>query len=155
MKQIIPPPERENIEKEIHHLFTNGDLTDIARLLQKDLSLVSRAFSPFSDEKHNPVYQFMLHLWAFDAIRPDLAGEVLNIVLREREKWLPAHIKRECAAKLTGNISTEFGEFIEAELSGKSFDKQIHEIMDVINAAQAKKESIIAKKNAEHFGYAS
>ena len=152
LMKIIPPPEREQFEREIAHLFVNGDLSDIARLLQKDLSLVSRAFSPFSDEKHNPIYQFVLHLWAFDAIREGLAGEVLNIVLREREKWMPARGLTIAPSRLTGDIVKEFGEFMEAELSGKSYDIQIDEIMDVIHAAEKKKVDVIAHRNAKHFG---
>lgn len=149
---IIPAPDREAFEKEIANLFVNGDLSDIARLLQKDQSLVSKAFNPFSTEKHNPVYQFVLHLWAFDAIRDGLAGEVLNIVLREREKWQRVPFQNRCPAKLTGNLVREVGEMVEKELAGKSYDEQIDEVMDVINAAQEKKRAIIAKRNAAHFG---
>lgn len=89
MKNIACPPDRETIEREIHALFTNGDLSDVARLLQKDQSLVSKQFNPYSEEKHSPISQFIFYLWAFDAIRDDLASAVLNIVLRERSVWLP------------------------------------------------------------------
>ena len=84
MSKIIPPPDRETIEREVHSLFTNGDLSDIARLLHKDQSLVSKAFNPYSVEKHNRIYTFILYLWAFDAIRDGLAPEIINIVLRVR-----------------------------------------------------------------------
>lgn len=150
--KIIPAPDRESFEKEIAHLFVNGDLSDIARLLQKDQSLVSKSFNPYTVEKHNPVYQFVLHLWAFDAIRDDLAGEVLNIVLREREKWQSVTVKEGCASRLTGNLVKEVGEMIEAEIAGKEYDDQIDEIMDVINAAEKKKLDVIMKRNAKYFG---
>ena len=155
MKKLIPPPERESFEREIANLFKNGDLSDLARLLQKDLSIVSRSFSPFTDDKHNPIYQFVLHLWAFDAIREGLAGEVLNIVLREREKWQRPVTTIRSAAKLTGSLVREVGEMIEAEIAGKNYDKQIDEIMDVINAAEEKKQDVITKRNAEYFGEAA
>lgn len=155
MQKIIPPPERESFEREIAHLFVNGDLSDIARLLHKDQSLVSKAFNPYTDEKHNPVYQFVLYIWAMDAIREGLACEVLNIVLREREKWQRITGPNECPARLTGNIVKEFGEFMEAELDGKPFEKQIDELMDVINAAIEKKSALIEKRNAKHMGDAA
>lgn len=154
MTKVIPPPEREAIEREIHALFTNGDLSDIARLLHKDQSLVSKMFNPYSDEKHNPVFTLISFLWAMDAIRDDLAGEVLNIILREREKWLPVEAKYQDAGRLTHNIVQEFGEFIEAELDGKDWSVQVSEIMDVINAADAKKKDILAKRNGKHLGVA-
>lgn len=152
MKKLIPPPEREAFEREIAHLFVNGNLSDIARLLQKDQSLVSKAFNPYSTEKHNPVYVFVQYLWAMDAIREDLAGEVLNIVLREREKWQQVPVQDKCPAKLTGRLVKEIGEMIEAEIEGLSFEKQIDEVMDVINAAEEKKDNIIALRNKKHFG---
>jgi MarR-like DNA-binding transcriptional regulator SgrR of sgrS sRNA len=154
MQKVIPPPDRETLEKEIHSLFTNGDLSDIARLLQKDQSLVSKMFNPYSDEKHNPIYTVILCLWAMDAIRTDLAPEMINIMLREREKWLPVDARKLDAAVLTGNIVTEFGEFIECELSGKNYDTQIKEIQDVIRAAEEKMRDIIAKNQREKFGVA-
>lgn len=155
MKKLIPAPERETFEREIAHLFVNGDLSDIARLLHKDQSLVSKAFNPFSTEKHNPVYVFVQYLWAMDAIREDLAGEVLNIVLREREKWQHVPVREKSPAKLTGRLVKEVGELIECEIDGLSFEKQIDEVMDVINAAEAKKDNIIALRNKEYFGDAA
>lgn len=155
MQKIIPAPERETFEKEIAHLFVNGDLSDIARLLQKDQSLISKAYNPYTDEKHNPVYQFVLHLWAMDAIREGLAGEVLNIVLREREKWQCVPVRPGNPAKLTGNLVRELGEMIEAEIEGKSYEKQVDEVMDVIRAAEEKKNDIISKRNIKHFGGAA
>ena len=155
MSKIIPPPDREATEREVHSLFTNGDLSNLARLLQKDQSLISKAYNPYSTEKNNPVYQFILNLWAMDVVSDSLAGEVLNIVLREREKWLPARASADCPARLTHNIVREFGEFIEAELCDKNFEIQVKEIIDVINAAEKKKADIIAKKNRDYFGVAS
>ena len=154
LTMIVPPPEREALEKEIASLFTTGDLSDVARLLQKDLSQVSRAFNPFETERHNPVYQLILHLWAFDALRDGLAGEVLNIVLREREKWLPASRSGQSPATLTGNIVEQFKEFMECELNGDDHNAQINEICDVIRAAEDKKRDIIAKRNEKHLGTA-
>lgn len=152
MTNIIPPPEREEFEREIAFLFRNGDLSDIARLLQKDQSIVSKAFNPYCVEKHNPVYQFVLHIWAMDAIREGLACEVLSIVLREREKWQRIPLKDKCPARLTSTIVKEFGEFIEAEIGDKPYEVQIKEVMDVVRAAEEKKEAIIAKRNAQMFG---
>lgn len=154
MTNITPPPDRETIEREIHSLFKNGDLSDIARLLQKDQSLISKEFNPYSDEKHNVIFQAILRLWAMDAIRPDLAPEVLNIVLREREKWLPVNVRDANPTLLTCDIITQFNEFLEAELSGKGYEVQIKEIQDVINAAEKKRSDIIAKSQREKFGAA-
>lgn len=152
MTKIIPPPDRETIEREIHSLFKNGDLSDIARLLQKDQSLISKEFNPYSDEKHNVIFGAMVRLWAMDAIRPDLAPEIINIVLRERQKWLPARVPAECPARLTGNLMKEVGEMIEAEIAGLDFDKQIKEINDVIRVAKEKEASVIAQRNVKYFG---
>lgn len=152
MTKIIPPPDRETFEKEVAHLFVNGDLSNIARLLHKDQSLVSKAFNPYTDEKHNPVYQFVVYIWAMDAIREGLAGEVLNLVLRERDKWQRVPKKDISPARLTGRIGKEFSEFLEAEIGGLSYDKQINEVTDVIAAAEEKKAALIALRNKKHLG---
>ena len=143
MSKIIPPPERESFEKEIAHLFVNGDLSDIARLLQKDQSLVSKAFNPYTDEKHNPVYQFVLHLWAFDAIRDGLAGEVLNIVLREREKW---HTHPPCGITAE-KVGHELIEAMATEIEGCDADTQAKEWDDVERAARERKNAAISQRN--------
>lgn len=69
-----------------------------------------------------------------------------------RERYTDTTPAIEAPAKLTADISREFAEFIEAELEGKSFERQISELMDVINAATKKKNDLIAAKNKAAFG---
>ena len=149
--RIIPPPEREQLEREIHDLL-DGDMSEIARLLQIDQSTISRAFNPYNTERNNPIYQFILYLWAFDILRMGLGDEVLTIVCRERAKWLPTKKIATCPSRLTGNVGQQFVEAMESEMEGKSFDVQIKEWMDVEKAAGEKKQSIIDARNEKYFG---
>src|SRR5688500_5600428 len=85
---ILPPPEKNKLEIEISSLFENGDIEKTARYVQRDASLVSRILSPTSEHNNHVVYFFLLFLWAFDCIRRELGDAVINVVLRERDKWL-------------------------------------------------------------------
>lgn len=151
MTDMTPPPERESFEREIHDLFRNGDISNIARYLHKDQGLVSKAFNPFCEDKNNPIYITLQYLWAMDCIRPELGDKVLCILTREREKWLGEEPARDTPAKLTAHAGTQFVEAVESELSGATWDEQIAEWTDVEVAAQKKKADLIAKRNYEHF----
>lgn len=143
---IAPPPEREQLEREIHDLV-NGDLSDLARLLQIHASTASNAFNPYREDKHNPVYQFLLHLWAFDCIREGLSDELLMIVCREREKWLPVAPLPVNTATLTADVGIQFSEFVEARLKGKTSDEQIKEANDIVAAATRLQGELIRERN--------
>lgn len=146
---ILPPPEREAFEREIHVLIEQErDQSAIARLLQKDQSAVSNAFNPYREDRLNPIHQFVLYLWAFDVIRPGLANTVLEIVARERCKWLvsDAPVRAQCPAKLTGKVGAEYAQAIETEIAGHDIDDQIREWGDVIKAAAEKQKALIAKR---------
>lgn len=148
--QLIPPPERLAIEKEIDDLFQNGDKTSIARLLQQDMSAVSRAFNPYEDSRLNPVFQFLLYLWAFDAIRDGLGDDIMAIVQRERSKWQPTDPIIGSHAELAGRVGSEYAEAVKAEISNSPHDTRIKEWDDVARAATAKKMSVIADRNGTY-----
>lgn len=153
MPTLTPLPDRETFEREIHDLFRNGDLGTIARYLERGQSIVSKQFNPFTDEKHNIVFEFLKVLWAMDGTREGLADATLCAVIREREKWLGEMvIPIESDARLTKNILTEIGEFVEAELSGETWDEKIAECVDIEVAANKKKAALIAQRNRAHFG---
>lgn len=150
---MLPPPDKHELELEVDGYFRNGDKKDVARLLQKDSSTISRQLSPNQEHNNNLVYFFILALWAFDCIRRELGDAVINLVLRERAKWLGDALPFvPCPAKLTANIGREFSEYLEAELLDKSFDEQIKECVDIAVAVEQKKVALIARRNAKHFG---
>jgi hypothetical protein len=149
--KVIPPPERETLEREIHDIV-DGDMSEIARLLQIDQSAISRAFNPYNNDRHNPIYQFILYLWAFDTLRMGLADEILNIVCREREKWLPTRKIAACPSRLTGNVGKQFMEAMEREMAGASHDELIKEWGDVERSAHEKVRSVIDQRNERYFG---
>jgi len=152
-RKMTPPPEREVIEREVAELFRNGDLTDIARFLQKDFSSISREFNPAEDTRNNRVFQIIIGLWAFDNIREELGDDILAIIVREREKWLPSFSKLQISpARLTGRVGKEFCEAVEAEIAALPFEKQIAEWSDVERAAREKKQAVIDERNAKYFG---
>jgi hypothetical protein len=145
---LAPPPERELFEREIHDLIS-GDISNVARLLQFDLSTVSRAFNPFKPERHNPIYLFTIYLWAFDYLRDGMADVVLSIVLRERAKWKGSTPKRRTSGpKLTGQIGREWIEACEKEWEGEPLDVQIKEFYDVKKAVDEKIDDLIEQRNA-------
>lgn len=148
MTQHLPlPPEKELIEREIADLFSNGDFTALARLLQREYSAITRAFSTTDETRHNPVFQFLIHLWGFDQLKDGLSDTVLNIILRERAKWQPVTKQAKSSSELSGKVGHELMEAFEAEIGGHDYNEQIAEWMDVENAARAKKESVIAQRN--------
>lgn len=147
----MPPPERETVEREIHDLVTNH-LSELARLLQVNNSTTSNAFNPYRDDKNNPVYHFLLHLWAFDIIKPGLSDDILAIVARERSTWNPSASVNVCPAKLTKKVGTELFQAVEAEILGKPWEEQIKEWSDVERAANEKKQKVIETRNARYFG---
>jgi hypothetical protein len=153
MTHITPAPDREKFEREIRAMLDDQNLSAVARLLQKDQSAVSKAFSPNVPDRHNPIYQFVLYLWAFDHLKNGLADNVLNIVIREREKWTHEPFRRiVCGAKLTANVGREYSEFVEKELSEADIDILINEMNDVVSAAEEKKRDLMTRRNALHFG---
>jgi hypothetical protein len=147
------PPDKHEIEIEVSGMFRNGDIKNVARYVQRDSGLVSKLLSANCEDKNNVVYFFLLFLWAFDSVRRELGDTAINIVLREREKWLVRDVKhRDAPSKLTGAVGKEYVEAIESELSGKSYDEQIKQWMDVEYAARAKKRDIIDARNEARFG---
>lgn len=144
MTTYLPLPDREMFEREIHDLFQNGDISHIARYMQRDQAQVSKMLNPYDETRHNPVYEFLRMLWAMDCKRDGLADAVLSIVTREREKWLVGSLDVvEAPAKLTGRIGKEFAQAVEVELSDAPIDEQIKEFTDARNALDDKLESLI------------
>lgn len=143
---LQPLPDQQEFEREIRQLFNDGDWTTIGRFLRKDRSIISRAFSPDVPERKNPFFCSLEYLWTFDAMRDDLANQVLAITERERMKWLPPPIVVADPAKATANIGRQFAELIDAELSGKPIDVQLREAMDIKTAAEAKVEEILGRQ---------
>ena len=147
---IIPPPDRETFEREIHDALENGDLSNIARILGKDQSLVSKQFNPYDTDRKNPVYEYLLYLWAADHTTNDLGSFIANLVERERGKWLPETSKAEPSpAALTGDIGSQFAEYVTAEISGMSIDRQIKELQDVEIAVRRKRDALV-RERGEH-----
>lgn len=88
-----------------------------------------------------------------EAVKDGLADNVLNIVIREREKWTHKPFRKVvCGAKLTANIGREYSEFVEKELSKADIDSLINELTDVIEVAEEKKRDLIEQRQARHFG---
>lgn len=150
---LLPPPDKHTLEMEVDGFFRNGDKKDVARFVQKDSSTVSRQLSPNCEHNNHVVYWFVQCLWAFDMIRRELGDSVINLVIREREKWLVDEpIITEHPAKLTGKVGEEFTEAIVAEISGHDADTQIGEWTDVINAATAKRNALIGLRASSFNG---
>lgn len=145
--RVTLPPERESIEKEVAEMFSNGDFTDIARLLHRDRSAVSRAFSIDDQTRHNPVFEIVSYLWAFDQLRDLLGDEIVALILRERAKWTPRLAVPNCPVSLTTNIGTQFNEFLESKLKGEPWDMQIKECEDIETAARKKKDWLIVQRS--------
>lgn len=153
MTLLIPPPERETFEKELHKLISrNVDLSATAALLQKDQSAVSKTFNPFDPTRLNPFYEGTAYRWAFDNLTPGLADEIRSIEDRERSIWLPMHPVAACDADLTANVGIQFSEFIAAKIKGKSYDEQIKECVDIEVAAGKLKADLIRQRNEKVFG---
>lgn len=154
MTRILPPPERVDFEREIKRLIADdGDLTSIAGYVHRDRGIVSKMFNPDTDEKHNPVYQFVIFLWVFDCLRDGLADEILKIVIRERDKWTARRTRiLTNPAETTSNIGIQFSEFLKCEMEGKAYDCQINECDDIIRAAELKKQELIEKRNEHYYG---
>lgn len=149
----LPPPDKQDIELEVSGLFHNGDIGNVARYVQRDKGLVSKLLSANCEDKNHVVYFFLLFLWAFDTVRRELGDAVIEIVLRERAKWLnesPQVITSP--ARMTRQIGEELFEAVEAEMLDKSWDEQIKEWSDVERAAREKKLAVIERRNERHFG---
>lgn len=91
-------------------------------------------------------------MWAFDCLREGLGDEVLNIIVRERQKWTPQKPQIVNGAECTSEICRQFSEFIQVELEGKDYDVQIKEIFDVQRAVNLKAQQIIDRRNARYLG---
>lgn len=152
MATHLPLSDREQFEREIHDLFTNGDLTHIARYMHRDQAAVSKAFNPYDETRHNPVFEFLRVLWAMDCHRDGLADAVLTIVTREREKWLADGIDIiHAPGKLTGNVGRQLAEAVEQEIAHADLDTQIKEWGDVRDSADEKISSLLSQRR-ESFG---
>lgn len=151
MQLICPPTEREVIEREVYGMLASGTLSNVARLLHKDQSQVSRAFNPYEADRKNPVYEYLIHLWAFDGTQAGLSDTLQQLVRRERDKWECFPKVQGSKARLSAAIGHQLADFTEAQLDGKSLDTQIAELEDVIVAAEQMKQRLIAERN---MGYA-
>lgn len=146
-RNLTLPPDKEALEREIAALFHHNDFADIARLLQRDFSSISRAFSPTDDTRHNPIFQIVIHLWAFDQLRESLGDDVLAIVTRERDKWRHRKQSGKNSASLSGNVGRQLVEAMEKEIAGGDYNEQIKEWLDVEEAAREKKEHVMELRN--------
>jgi hypothetical protein len=147
---LKPPPDRYEFEKEIKALVPHdGDIGSLARYLQKDYSTVSRQFNPGCADRLNPLFAGTMALYAFDALRDGIGDQALAIVTRERRLWLPAPTTSTSAVKSTSHLLTEFNQLMSSELEGKSDEDQYKEADDVVRAAEAKRDEILARIEAK------
>lgn len=156
---MLPPPDKHELEMEVDGCFRNGDKGNVARLIHKDSSTISRQLSPNQEHNNHIIYFFILVLWAFDCIRQELGDAVIEIVLRERSKWLcQAPEIMEHPATLTKCVGVEYVEAIEAEMLGHSINNQIREWGDVITTASRKQQALIQSRadqyNSTHKNHA-
>jgi len=146
-KVLIPPPDRFGLEREVRQLLPPKSIKKIAQLTNRDKTLVSVSYNPNREDRHNPVYMFVLNVYALDQIRTDLGDAVLSLVNRERRKWLkttdcpPVH-----PAVLTKSIGAEYIEAIEKEMSGSTLDVKIKEYTDLKNAVDKKLDALNAER---------
>ena len=148
MQMICPPPEREIIEQEVYRSLQTGTISNVARLLHKDQSQVSKAFNPYECDRNNPVYEYLVYLWAFDGTQAGLGDTIQKLVHRERDKWecFPRSVGTE--AKLAASVGHEWTDFIEAQIDGRLIDERLAELEDVVVAVENLKKRLIAKRNS-------
>lgn len=153
---ILPPPDKQEIELEVAGHFHNGDIGNVARYVQRDKGIVSKQLSANCDDKNNVIYYFLLFLWAFDCIRRELGDNIIEIVLRERAKWLNESPQiRQSPAKMTRAVGDELFEAIEADMADKAWNIRVKEWGDVERTARERKQAIITERNSQHFGVAN
>jgi hypothetical protein len=145
LTMLKPLPDRQQFEREIRELLTDGDIVEVARYLKLDRSQTSRQFNPNVPERKNPFWCALEHFWCFDAIRPGLTERVQDIIVRYRLQWLPAPRIQRCAIEATSRIGREFMDLVEKELAGMPIDVQLKEALDIKAAVDAKVEEILAR----------
>lgn len=148
-EMTLPPPDKQEIELEVAGLFRNGDIKAIARYVQRDAGMVSKMLSANCGDKNNVVYFGLLFIWAFDQVRRDLGDRVVEIILRERAKWLDEAPQVLSDADLTEQIGIEFSEYVACRMRGKDMDTQIKEAGDIEAAAAKLKANLIRERNAQ------
>src|SRR4051812_21784881 len=86
---LLPqPPDKQQVETEVSNLLKDGDQVFIARLIERDPTLVSKLLSANCADKNNVVSFYLQFQWAMDCRRRALGSGVAGIVARERAKWL-------------------------------------------------------------------
>lgn len=146
MTHILPPPDKQEIELEVAGLFVNGDIKNVSRFVQRDAGLVSKMLSANCDDKNNVVYFGLLFLWAFDCVRRELGDQVVNIILRERSKWLAQDAQVFNDADLAEDVGIQFSEYVACRMKGKDLDTQIKEAGDIETAAAKLKANLIRER---------
>lgn len=143
---LKPLPDKEEFEREIRNLLNDGDIEHTARYLQVERTGLSKALNPDVPDRHNPFWQVLSMLWAFDAQRDGLAESVIGGMLRRRSLWLPAPAVKLDGSKATSKIGKEVMDLVERELAGATKEELLKEADDIKKAVDAKIGEILARE---------
>ncbi len=143
---LQPLPDREEFEREIRGLLSDGDITDSARYLQMGRTSLSKMLNPDVPERLNPFWMTLGLLWTFDAKGNGLAPQIECIMKRRRMLWLPKSVVESNAAHSTSRIGKELMDLIEKEMNGCTQGELLKEAVEIETAVKDKIKEILAKR---------
>jgi hypothetical protein len=145
---ILPLPDREQFETELRDkIFERGDQKELAAYLRIRPSRISRQLDPYNEDCPSPSYQLVEWLWAADAGgRHELADQMIQQIIRERNKWLvntPGRDEEEAA--LTAEIFEKATEFLKTESADTDLDTQLNKLEMIRQTVDKKADCLKAK----------
>lgn len=131
---LQPLPDRDEFERELHKIFEEGDLTDMAQFLPMDRTAVSRMLNPADPSRHNPWWLVTAAEYALDVQGQGKADKVIAFRERYRMQWRPKPFVLIDIAEAGTEVVDEVMDLFRKKMKGLPPDMILKEAMDIKQA---------------------
>lgn len=141
---------QKEIELEIAQILADGDITAISNISGIGYSYVDQQLNP-NDSRRSCIYDALRVVCALDERSPERGEKVWKAISRRRELSKPAAaVSGASGANLnheSGELNREIAEYVSARISGKPFNEQISEFLDIERQLIRVKQALINEYN--------
>lgn len=148
-------PDREQDTHFLGLILVRGLQTAVANLFGCVQQAISQQVDP-DCPTHSWFAQYKRFQWALDNSNLKQGDKLWNNLSEDRRRWREAILKQQRDEsgqdldQLTGAIGTEFVEFVQSRLEGKSIDEQLRECDDLVRVARETRDQLKAKQEASN-----
>lgn len=134
-------PDREQDTRFLGTVLIRGLQSAVANLFGCVQQTISQQVDP-NCPTHSWFAQYKRFQWSLDGCNLEQGDKLWNNLSEDRRRWREAIVRQRRddggldLDKLTGDIGTEFVEFVQCRLAGKPTEVQLRECEDIIRVAR-------------------